>query len=343
VQLLPAALHHIVIAWSESINPIRTGAGQAHAFLVWCMACTFRDQMRIPGDLHVVLLVLASTPALRGQVDAREIIRNSVAADERNWRIAQNYRYMQRVDLRRLDSQGGLKSSEVKTYDITFQEGTPYRRLVQKDDRPLPATEERREQESFAKSIADRRQETTAERAKRLSAYEQRPDWQREAWHELADAFDFRFAGEARLDDALILLIEATPREGYQPRSRTAKLFRSLKARFWVDQRDHQIMKVEAEVMDTIWLGLILVRVAKGSRATLELTRVSDGVWLPDRLHVVASARLGLLKIYRFEQRVHYSRYSSIPTNARTIYPAESRDSHSSVATMNRPAKGTSR
>jgi len=299
--------------------------------------------MRIPGDLRMVLLVLTSTPALLGQVDAREIIRNSVAADERNWRIAQNYRYVQRVELRRLDSQGGLKSSEVKTYDITFQEGTPYRRLVQKDDHPLPATEERREQESFAKSVADRRQETTAERAKRLSAYEQRPDWQREAWHELADAFDFRFAGEARLDDALILLIEATPREGYQPRSRTAKLFRSLKARFWVDQRDHQIMKVEAEVMDAIWLGLILVRVAKGSRATLELTRVSDGVWLPDRLHVVASARLGLLKIYRFEQRVHYSRYSSIPTNARTIYPAESRDSHSSVATMNRPAKVTSR
>jgi hypothetical protein len=102
-------------------------------------------------------------------------------------------------------------------------------------------------------------------------------------------------------------------------------------------------MKVEAEVMDTIWLGLILVRVAKGSRATLELTRVSDGVWLPDRLHVVASARLGLLKIYRFEQRVNYSRYSSIPTDARTIYPAESRDYHSSVATMNRPAKGASR
>ena len=236
-----------------------------------------------------------------------------------------------------------MKSSEVKTYDITFQEGTPYRQLVQKNDRPLPATEERREQESFAKSIAERRQETTAERAKRLSAYEQRPDWQREAWHELADAFDFRLAGEGRLDDAPIFLIEATPREGYQPRSRTAKLFRSLKARFWVDQRDHQIVKVEAEVIDTIWMGLFLVRVAKGSRATLELTRVSDGVWLPDRLQVVASARLGLLKIFRFEQQVHYSRYSCIPANARTIYPAEGRDSHSRIATMNRPAKVTSR
>ena len=310
-------------------------------FGVW-LAST-EKWMKIPGYLRMLLLGLASTTALFSQIDAREIIRNSVAADERNWRIARNYGFLRRVELRSLDSQGGLKSSEVKTYDITFQEGTPYSQLVQRDDRPLPATEERREQEILAKSIAERRQETTTERAKRLSAYEGRPDWQREAWHELADAFDFRLAGERRLDNHSIFLIEATPRKGYQPRSRTAKLFRSLKARFWVDQRDHQIVKVEAEVIDTIWIGLFLVRVAKGSRATLELTRVSDGVWLPDRLQVVASARLGLLKTYRFEQRVHYSRYSCTPTDARTIYPAESRDSHSRVATMNRAAKVTSR
>jgi hypothetical protein len=31
-----------------------------------------------------------------------------------------------------------------------------------------------------------------------------------------------------------------------------AKLFRSLKGRFWVDQRDRLIMKGEAEVLDTI-------------------------------------------------------------------------------------------
>ena len=89
-----------------------------------------------------------------GQVDAREIIRNAVAADERNWKIARNYTFLQRVELRRLDSQGRVKSSEVQTYDVTLQEGTPYRQLVQKDDRPLPATEEKKEQESLAKSIA---------------------------------------------------------------------------------------------------------------------------------------------------------------------------------------------
>lgn len=287
--------------------------------------------MRVPGYLRAVGLGLALAAALFCQADAREIIRKAVAADERNWRAARNYTFLQRVELRRLDSQGGLKSSEVKTYDITLQEGTPYSQLVQRDDRPLPATEQREERESLAKSIAERRQETAAERARRLSVYEERPNWQREAWHELPDAFEFRLAGEGSVAGHRVFLIDATPRPGYQPRSRTAKLFRSLKGRFWVTQQDHLLVKVEAEVIDTIWVGLFLVRVTKGSRAILELTRVGDGVWLPDRLQVCASARLGLIKPLRFEQWTHYSRYS---------YDAAK---DSTIADLKRAAKTTSR
>ena len=217
------------------------------------------------------------------------------------------------MELKRLDAQGRVKLYEVQTYDVTLPEGTPYKQLVQRDDRPLPPTEEKRQQESLAKSIAERRQETETERAKRLASYERRPDWQREAWHELPEAFDFRLVEEGTLDGHSVFIIEATPRQEYQPRSRTARLFRSLKGRFWVDQQDHQIVKVEAEVIDTISVGLFLVRVAKGSRAILELTCVGDGVWLPDRLQVSASARLGLLQALRFEQNIHYSRYSSVP------------------------------
>jgi hypothetical protein len=107
-----------------------------------------------------------------------------------------------------------------------------------------------------------------------------------------------------------------------------------------VDQQDQQIVKVEAEVMDTISVGLFLVRVGKGSRATLELKSVSDGVWLPDRLQVFASARVGLLQTLRIEQKVRYSRYSSVPADARTIYPGDGRDAQG--ASLNEFAKATS-
>jgi hypothetical protein len=89
-----------------------------------------------------------------------------------------------------------------------------------------------------------------------------------------------------------------------------------------VDQQDRQIVKVEAEVIDTISVGLFLVRVAKGSRATLELTSAWGGVWLPDRLQVFASARLGLLQVLHIEQTVHYSRYRSVPADVRDTLSA---------------------
>jgi hypothetical protein len=118
--------------------------------------------------------------------------------------------------------------------------------------------------------------------------------------------------GEEVLDGRRLLVIDAVAHIGYQPRSAIAKLFRSLKGTFWVDQQNHQIVKVEAEVTDAIWIGLFLVRVATGSHATLDLTSVGDGVWLPDRLQVFASARLGLLQGQRIEQSVSFSRYRSV-------------------------------
>ena len=50
--------------------------------------------------LRAFLLGLAFTTALPGQVDAREIIRRAVAADELNWKAARNYTFLERVELR---------------------------------------------------------------------------------------------------------------------------------------------------------------------------------------------------------------------------------------------------
>ena len=273
-------------------------------------------KMKFTLDLRVLLIGLASTSSLIGQVQAREIIRNAVANDERSWQIARYYTFLQRVELRQLDSQGALKLSEAQTYDVTLQAGTPYRQLVLRDDRPLLATEEKKERESLAKSLAGRRQETAMERAARLSLYERRPDWQRAIWHELPDAFDFRVVGEKILDGRSLLVIEGVAQPGYKPRSPTAKLFRSLKVTFWVNQQEHQIVRLEAEVVDTISVGLFLVRVAKGSRAVVDLTWVCDGVWLPDSLQVFAFARLGLLQALRIEQRMQFSRYRFVAADA---------------------------
>jgi hypothetical protein len=104
-------------------------------------------------------------------------------------------------------------------------------------------------------------------------------------------------------------VIEATPRQGYKPRCRTAAMLVHLRGRLWVNKEDFQLVKAEMEVIDNIWWGLFLVRVVKGSHAAFEQAWVNDEVWLPRRVQVFGSARLGLLKVLHIEQEVIYSPY----------------------------------
>lgn len=252
--------------------------------------------------------LLASSSTLRAGEDAREIIRRTVLADERNWLAARNYGFSERVDARRLDDEGRLKSKDVTSYDVLLLAGSPYRRLATRNDHPLPPNDERKEQEKLAQSIAERRKESPAQRATRLAEYVGRPGWQREAWHELPDAFDFRLTGHETLDGTSLHVIEATPRREYRPRSRTARVMAQLAGKLWIDPTDFRLVKAEVRVVETISVGLILVRLAKGSRAAFEQTMVSRDVWLPCRVQVHASARVGLIRMLHIEQEVIYSK-----------------------------------
>jgi hypothetical protein len=274
-----------------------------------------KTQMKLPLQTRTLLVILASATALLGQVDAREIIRRAVAADERNWKIARNYVYSERANLRYLDSEGRVKLQEISNHEYILLDGTPYGRLVARGDRPLTHTEERKEQEKLARSTAERLAEPAAKRAQRLAEYVMRPEWQREAWHELPEAFDFRLTGEEVFDGHTLYAIEATPRQGFQPQSRTAKMLTHVHAKLWVDKQDYHLVKGEVEVIDTISMGLFLVIVSKGSRASFEETRVNDEVWLPSKVQAYASARLGLVRVVRIHQEYSYSNCREVQTD----------------------------
>ncbi len=275
--------------------------------------------MKLPLQTRTLLVILASGTAAFGQTDAREIIRRAVAAEERNWKVARNYTFSERSNLRYLDSDGHVKLQEITSRDFVLLDGTPYERLVAKNDRPLSPADERKEQEKFARSAAERRAENEAKRAQRLAEYAMRPEWQREAWRELPDAFNFRLEGEEVWDGHTLYAIEATPRQGYQPRSRTARMLTRVRAKLWVDKQDYHLVKGDVEVIDTISVGFFLVLVSKGSRGSFEMARVNDEVWLPSKVRATASARLGLVKVVRIQQEYSYSNCREVQTDTPTV------------------------
>ena len=263
--------------------------------------------------LAIACVAAAQTP------DAHEIVERSVKAGEENWKIARNYTFLERTEERRLDSAGHVKSKEVKTYDITLLEGSPYERLVERDDHALPAAEEKKEQEKLEKSIAQRMKESPTERQRRIADYERRRKRQQETMHEVAEAFDFKIAGEDRVEGREVWIVDASPRREYHPRSRDAKILPHVRGRLWIDQQTYNWVKLDAEVIDPVTWGLFLVRLEKGAHISIDQTRVHDEVWLPRWISISASARLGIFKQLHVQQETTYRNFRKFQTDSRMV------------------------
>jgi len=268
---------------------------------------------------------LACLGSLLAAEDAREIVRRAVERDSANTALARNYTFLQRQDLRELDNAGRLKSQRLETWDITLLDGSPYRRLVARDDRPISADEQRREEERLRRSIEDRQKETPAERGRRLAEWNRRQERQRAPVKELVDAFDFQLAGNEVLEGRPVFVIEALPKPGYKPKSTLSAFFPKVKLRLWIDQRDYQGARIDMEVMDAISLGGFLLRVAKGSRLVIEQTRMNDDVWLPKQVSLHASARVLLVKGLNREMDFTFSNYKKFQADSRVVAVEEKR------------------
>ena len=255
--------------------------------------------------------------------DAREIVQRSLEANEQNWKIARNYTFLQRTEEHQIDSTGATKSKEIKTFDITLLEGSPYIRLVERDDHPLSPAEEKKEQQKLEKSIAARLKETPAERERRISEYEKHRTRRQEAMREVGAAFEFRVLGQERVEGSDTWILQATPRKGYQPKSRDAKILPHIRGKLWIDQRSLHWVKLEAEVIDPVSWGLFLVRLDSGARIRFEETRVNDEVWLPRHIWIAASARIGVFKKLRVEEDTTYKNYRKFQTDSRIVANVE--------------------
>jgi len=228
----------------------------------------------------------------------RQIVERAVSLDQNNITHVRDFAYRQRQLERQYDSSGKVKQVNVKTWEISFLEGSPYRKLVARNDQPLSADEQKFEQDRMRYAAEQRRKETKAEHDKRVGEWERRQRKQREPEMEIPAAFNFTLAGTETIGGADAWIIDAAPKPGYKPKSSATSYLSKMKARFWIAQKDYQWLKIEAQALDTITFGAILVRLAKGSNLEMEQSRVEDSVCLPSKFVVHASARVALFKVY---------------------------------------------
>ena len=193
------------------------------------------------------------------------------------------------------------------------------RRLIARNDKPLSAGESAKEEKKIQKIMREREQETPEQREKRLKK-EVREREEERAWvREIADAYTFRLVGTESRDGRETYVIDADPRPDFHPRLKDAKYLPKFRGRIWIDRAETQWVKLDCEAIDTVSWGLFLARVHKGSRISIELTRVNDEVWLPKSVSLKLSARVALLKNFNMVEDVSYQDYKKFRSDTRIV------------------------
>jgi len=271
--------------------------------------------MRI-SEHRSVIIMLAASFALFAQSDdfpvksqdyssvpdVRQIVESSIAVTQRHWQVRLHYTYMQREESRRRDLAGRVKSEEVDVSRMILVNGVPFEQLVERNGQPPSVEEERKQKEK----LDELKRETPEKRAERIRKQEEEDTL---LVREVPKAFDFQLLGEEAVNGRRAYVLQATPHPGYQAQGKYGKIFSKVQAKFWVDKQDLGWIKVDALVIQPFSMGLFLVRLLRGSEIKMEQTRVDDGIWMPERVQVRATAKILFVKSLVIERVLTYSEY----------------------------------
>ena len=269
------------------------------------------------------------TPDAQGKLSQEQmqnLFRVVAEKDIENDKRQRDYTYIEREVQNSLDGKGKTKSTEIKTYEILEIYGEQVRRLIAKEDKPLPPNEAAKEEEKIQKIIDKRKNESPEDRKKREEKETKQRADDRKFVHEIADAYDFKLVGTELVGDREAWIIDGEPRPGFEPHMKESKFLSKFHGRVWIDKADLQLAKMDIETLDTVSVGLVLARIHKGTRFILEQTRVNDEVWLPRQVNYKLNARLALLKGYNVDGEQSYRDYKKFRTSAKIVGIGEVQD-----------------
>jgi hypothetical protein len=253
--------------------------------------------------LTLALGYLSGT-ALCADTNPVEILTRSIVNYQKDWQASLNYTYTER-DVTK-DAAGRPKTTDVS--QVTVIDGTPYSRLIAKNGHPLSGEEARHEEEKYKRTLAERDHESTEQRARRLRKHAEQ--WQFLA--EIPEAFTIKMVGRETIAGRPNHVLSLTPRDGYVPKSKYARVFPSVQGKLWIDEEDLRWTKAEADVIDTLSIGWILARIGQGAHITIKQIKVEDQHWMPKELDINGSARIMLVKSRSLGETVSYSDYKRL-------------------------------
>jgi hypothetical protein len=248
------------------------------------------------------VLVISTLTVCYAGVDPTELVRESIQNSQKAWKGSTDYACTKHVSVRQFDSLGEPKGSTEDLYAvIPLGYGAQFEEHIEHDGEPVPPETHLRAERELEKL-------RTEPPTLKLRRFEKELT-DRSYMAEIPEAFNFRITGTETLPTGPAWVVEATPRPGYQPKSRYAHIFPKMRGTLWIDQKDLQWVKADALAVDNVSFGLFIARLAKGSHIIMEQRKLPDGAWVPKQLEARAEARTFLFFDHNFDENITYDNY----------------------------------
>ena len=257
-----------------------------------------------------LLLAAAAAPP-----DARDIVKIAIDREIHNQRQLANYTW-QEESVVRVD--GHVKKKVKEHFSI---DGSNYSKLAEKDGRPLPDAEARKEQAKMDKEIARRKNESPSQRDKRLAAERKEVAEGIKFREDVLRAFDFKIEGEDVVNGFKAWRIAGTRRVDFKPKSRDGKMLAKLRGHLWVHQESNEWLKFDVETLEKLTFGAFLATVAPGAHISSQQMRVNESLWHPEWMRVTLQGR-ALWKKIDFDIEDRFRNFRKFQTESRIVETA---------------------
>jgi hypothetical protein len=281
----------------------------------------------------VVLLIIQSSlaaPCSSENLPDLDAFLRGVRAHLRSDRLVQiQYAYNLKETETHLDKKGNPKKVEVNEYEVypSLDEEFTYMRLISKNGLPLdPEKIEKQDREHDKKAKERARnleKEGTDERTRRLQREAEEKRKEDEIIDEVFRLYDIKMVGREVMDGRSAIQLAFQPFPNAKPSTKEGKLLVKVSGRAWFCEEDHELMRLEAELIDNVSFGLgLLARLNKGAKATFVRRHINNEIWLPAESHFSGTARLLLLKGIRIQTDSEYSGYKKFTVETSVKFSA---------------------
>ncbi len=131
--------------------------------------------------------------------------------------------------------------------------------------------------------------------------------------------FTFTLVERQVRDGRAMIVVAFAPRPNAAPKTDDGKIMKKMKGRAWVNEQDHQVARVEFEMLQDHAFGVVLGKLYKGATASVERRLVNGEVWLPSEMRFKGSGR-ALVRKFQIESVVQYSDYKKFSVATDTAF-----------------------